>query len=174
MMETNEGQPMVKLVTTEVESDDGSEGLTHQVYAFFAHSFLALVAWGAMMLLGYVINPEYIPQIVIFALSFLIPLVAGALIVGARPSQIAPHIWLAGIIWLLFLSLWIIDLPTGPNACNQCSATEKIVRSLFSYPSPSGLMDDNGPFFGSWPAIATIGYAVGAGIVQARRKQPAK
>jgi hypothetical protein len=90
---------------------------------------------------------------------------------GIRPSEIAPHIWLAGIIWLLFLSLWLLDLPTGPNACNQCAPTEKLVRSFFSYPNPSGLIDDNGPFFGTWPAIATIGYAVGAGLVHSRRKK---
>jgi hypothetical protein len=164
---------MVKF-STGIEADDDSEKLTHQVSGFFTHSFLALAVWVAMMLLGYAINPAYIPQLVIFILSFLVPLVAGALIVGAWPSEIAPNVWLAGIIWLLFLSLWIIDLPTGPNACNNCSATEKIVRSLFSYPEPSGLIDDNGPFFGSWPAIAMIGYAVGAGIVQSRRKQPAE
>jgi hypothetical protein len=127
-----------------------------------------------MMLVGYVINPAYIPQVVIYILSFLIPLSTGALIVGARLSEIAPHIWLAGIIWMLFLSLWFLDLPTGPNACNQCDATEKIVRSFFSYPTPSGLMDDNGPFFGTWPAIATIDYCIGAAIVQARRKKSAR
>ena len=165
---------MVRLVSTGVEADDGSEKLTRQVFAFFAHSILALVAWVAMMLVGYAINPAYIPQIAVFVLSFLVPLVAGALIVSSRPSEIAPHIWLAGIIWLLFLSLWVIDLPTGPNACNNCSATEKIVRTFFSYPEPSGLIDDNGPFFGSWPAIAMIGYGIGAGIVQARRKKPAE
>jgi hypothetical protein len=165
---------MAKFVSASIEADDGSETLTHQVFAFFGHTSIALAIWGFMMLVGYIINPAYIPQIVISILSFLVPLVAGALIIGARPSETAPHIWLAGIIWLLFLSLWLLDLPTGPNACNQCAPTEKILRSFFSYPTPGGLMDDNGPFFGTWPAIATIGYAVGAGIVQARRKKPAE
>ena len=165
---------MAKSVIIEIEADDGSETLTHQVFAFFGHTLIAVVIWGAMMLVGYVINPAYVPQIVISILSFLIPFIVGALIVSARPSEIAPHIWLAGIIWVLFLSLWLLDLPTGPNACSQCAATEKIVRSFFSYPTPSGLMDDNGPFFGTWPAIAIIGYGIGAGIVQIRRKKSAK
>ena len=165
---------MAKLISTGVEADDGSETLTHQVFAFFGHTLIAVAVWGTMMLVGYIINPAYIPQPVILVLSFLVPLVAGALIVGARPSEIALHIWLAGIIWILFLSLWLLDLPTGPNACNQCAPTEKIVRSFFSYPTPSGLIDDNGPFFGTWPAIATVGYAMGAAIVQGRRKKPAK
>jgi hypothetical protein len=165
---------MAKSVTIEVEVDDGSETLTRQVFAFFGHTLIAIGTWGAMMLIGYVINPPYIPQIVISILSLLVPLVAGMLIVSVRPSEMAPHVWLAGIIWMLFLSLWLLDLPTGPNACNQCAATEKIVRSFFSYPTPSGLIDDNGPFFGTWPAIATIGYGIGAAIVQARRKKSAK
>jgi hypothetical protein len=165
---------MAKLISTGIEADDGSETLTHQVFAFFGHTLIALSVWGAMMLVGYIINPAYIPQLVISVLSFLVPLIVGALIVGARPSEIAPHIWLAGIIWILFLSLWLLDLPTGPNACNQCAPTEKIVRSFFSYPTPSGLIDDNGPFFGTWPAIATVGYAMGAALVQGRRKKLAK
>jgi hypothetical protein len=164
---------MVKLITTAAEEDDGSEKLTRQVSGFFAHCFLAVVVWVAMMLVGYAINPAYVPQPIVLALSLLVPLVAGALIARAHPSEMAPQIWLGGIIWMLFLSLWIMDIPTGPNACNQCSATEKIVRSLFSYPSPSGLMDDNAPFFITWPAAAMIGYAIGAGIMQGRKTRPA-
>lgn len=165
---------MVKLITTAAEENEGSENLTRQVSGFFAHCFLAVLAWIAMMLIGYVINPANVPQPVVLALSLVVPLVAGALITCARPSEMAPHIWLGGIIWMLFLSLWIIDLPTGPNACNECSATDKIVRSLFSYPSPSGLMDDNAPFFVTWPAAAMIGYAIGARITQPRKKRPTK
>ncbi len=162
---------MAKLISTAIDADDGSETLTRQVFAFFGHTLIALAVWAAVMLVGYIVNPAYVPQVAISVLSFVIPCIAGAVVVSTRPSEIAPHIWLAGIIWMLFLSLWLLDLPTGPNACDQCAATEKIVRSFFSYPSPSGLIDDNGPFFGTWPAIATIGYGIGAGILQARRKK---
>jgi hypothetical protein len=165
---------MAKLIATGIDADDGSETLVHQIFAFFGHTLIALAIWAAMMLVGYIINPAYIPQIVISAFSFLVPLVTGAIITGAKPSEIAPHVWLAGIIWLLFLSLWLLDLPAGPNACNQCVPIEKILRSFFSYPAPSGLIDDNGPFFGTWPPMATIGYAVGAGLVQSRRKKQAE
>lgn len=165
---------MVKPITTVIETDDASDQLTHQVTSFFAHCFLAIASWAVLMLVGQAINPTSVPQIAVFVLSFAVPLVAGALIARIRPSEMAGQIWLAGIIWILFLSLWITDLPTGPNACNSCSATEKIVRSLFSYPSPSGLIDDDGPFLISWPALAMIGYSIGAAIVQVRRKRPAE
>src|ERR1700742_3484097 len=109
---------MARLVTTGIDADDGSETLTRQVSAFFGHPLIALAVWAAVMIVGYLINPAYIPQLAISILSFLIPLVTGALIINARPSETAPHVWLAGIIWLLFFSLWLLDLPTGPNACN--------------------------------------------------------
>ena len=28
----------------------------------------------------------------------------------------------------MIMSLWILDMPTGPNECNQCGATEKLTR----------------------------------------------
>jgi hypothetical protein len=162
---------MVKLLNPGAEEDDGSEKLINEIFAFFVHVLIALAAWIAMMMVGYTIHPASVPQVAVFALSMFVPLVVGYLVMRFRPNEMAAHIWLAGIIWLLFLSLWIIDLPTGPNACNNCSATEKIVRTLFSIPSPSGLLDDNGPFFGTWPAMAMIGYAIGAGLVLTKKKQ---
>jgi hypothetical protein len=61
-------------------------------------------------------------------------------------------------------------MPTGPNACYQCSATEKLTRTLFSIPRPSGLIDDNGPIYGTWPAAALFGYAIGARLALRQRK----
>lgn len=162
---------MVKRFTPGTEEDDGSDKLVGEVISFFAHMLVALAAWIVMMLIGYALHPPYVPQVVVFALSTFVPLVAGYFVTRFRPNKMAAHIWLGGVIWLLFLSLWIIDLPTGPNACNNCSATEKIVRTLFSIPSPSGLLDDNGPLFGTWPAMAMIGYAVGAGLVLTTKKK---
>jgi hypothetical protein len=62
----------------------------------------------------------------------------------------------------MIIALWILDMPTGPNACVQCDAAEKITRTFFSLPGPSGLIDDDGPFIGTWPAAALFGYALGA------------
>ncbi len=163
---------MVKLIsTTGAEIDDGSEKLTRQVFSFFLHCVIAVAVWVGLMVVGYLINPTSVPQVIVSALSVLVPLIAGYIIIRIKPNEMASHIWLAGVIWLLLLSLWIIDLPTGPNACNACSPTEKIVRSLFSTPGPSGLMDDNGPFFGTWPALSLVGYSIGAGLALRRLRR---
>jgi hypothetical protein len=74
----------------------------------------------------------------------------------------AASVWLLGLIWLLIISLWVLDMPTGPNQCFQCDATDKLTRTFFSIPRPSGLIDDDGPFIGTWPAAALVGYSIGA------------
>jgi hypothetical protein len=42
-------------------------------------------------------------------------------------------------------------------------------RTFFSLPKPSGLIDDDGPILGTWPAAALIGYAIGAQLALKRR-----
>ena len=74
------------------------------------------------------------------------------------------------LIWLLILSLWVLDMPTGPNACYQCGAREKLTRTFFSLPRPSGLIDDNGPFFGTCPAAALVGHLLGAPMAVRKRR----
>ncbi|HKF46300.1 MAG TPA: hypothetical protein VKB38_03010 [Terracidiphilus sp.] len=152
--------------------DDASDKLSHQVVAFFLHSVIALGAWLALMLVGYALNPRSVSQSVILALSIAVPLIVGLFIARVKPEEMAGHVWLAGVIWLLIVSLWILDMPTGPNLCNQCGATEKLTRTLFSLPQPSGLIDDNGPFFGTWPAAALIGYAIGVKVALRKKAAP--
>jgi len=159
---------MAKLVID--DDDDGSERLSQQAISFFLHILFALGAWMGMMILGYAIDPHSANQTVILLLSILVPLTFGNLIARFKPDEMAGHIWLAGLIWMLIVSLWILDMPTGPNACFECGATEKLTRTLFSLPRPSGLIDNNGPFFGTWPAAALLGYSIGARFVLARRK----
>ena len=66
----------------------------------------------------------------------------------------ASAVWLLGLIWLMIVALYIVDMPTRPNQCYQCGVTEKLTRTLFSIPTPSGLIDDDGPFLGTWPSDA--------------------
>jgi len=134
------------------------------------HILFALGSWMGMMILGYAIDPRSVNQTIILLLSILVPMTFGNLVTRFKPDEMAGHIWLAGLIWLLIVSLWILDMPTGPNACFECGATEKLTRTLFSFPRPSGLIDNNGPFFGTWPAAALFGYAIGARFVLSRRK----
>ena len=136
--------------------------LGKQTASFFAHALLALSAWSALMTVGYVINPENVPQALILTASSIVPLILGLLVNRSRQSAMAAEVWLLGIIWAMVIALWIVDMPTGPNQCFQCTLGEKLSRTFLSVPMQSGLVDDDGPFLGTWPAAALVGYALGA------------
>ncbi len=155
------------LVTDE---DDGTDKLSQQALSFSLHTILAVGSWFLLMLAGYALNPPAVSQVIVLFLSILVPMIAGNLIARFRRDEMALHVWLVGLIWLLIMSLWVLDMPTGPNACFQCGATEKLARTFFSLPRPSGLVDDNGPFFGTWPAAALLGYSIGARIALRRKR----
>jgi hypothetical protein len=148
-------------VQTDFEEQSRSR-LSAQALSFFLHSLLALGSWMALMLLGYAINPVGVPQLAILLLSLAVPLIVGFLVARIHPTEMATLVWLLGLIWFLIVCLWIMDMPTGPNQCFQCEATEKITRTFFSWPRPSGLIDNDGPFIGTWPVAALFGYSIGA------------
>ena len=156
-----------------LHSDEStSSQFTQQVISFSLHIVLALGTWFALMLVGYALNPPEVSQFLILLLSFLVPLGVGNLIIRFKQDEMAPLVWLIGLIWLLIISLWILDMPTGPNECFQCDATEKLTRTFFSLPKPSGLIDNDGPFICTWPAAALIGYAIGARLGLKKRPEP--
>jgi hypothetical protein len=152
------------------EDEKAGNTLSHQAISFFLHSAIAVGAWLALMLAGYALNPSTVPQSLILLLSVAVALAAGYFFVQRKPDEMAAHVWLAGLIWVLIVSLWIVDMPTGPNACNDCGASEKLMRALFSIPRPSGLLDDNAPFLCTWPAAALVGYSIGARLAFRRRR----
>jgi hypothetical protein len=152
------------------EEDQVSDRLSGQALSFFLHTGIALGAWIALMLLGYALQPNSMSQSAILLLSLVVPLIVGFVFVRRKPDTMAGHIWLAGLIWVLIVSLWILDMPTGPNACNACGASEKLTRTLLSIPKPSGLIDNNGPFLCTWPAAALLGYSIGARLALRRKK----
>jgi len=145
--------------------------LTRQTLSFFLHSLLALATWVALMLVGYAVNPSGVSQSVILVLSMAVPLMAGLIVARVHPSEMATIVWLAGFIWLMIVGLHVLDLPTGPGRCFQCGAMEKLSRTFFSLPDASGLMDDDGPFLGTWPAAALVGYSIGAWLGMRRRAE---
>ena len=156
--------------------EDSPRRLSRQALWFFVHTSLAIGTWFALMLAGYALNPPWFtegvyPQSAILVVSLLVPLLVGLVVNRFRQDDMAPLIWLMGLIWALIICLWILDMPTGPGECFQCDATEKLSRTFFSWPSPSGLIDNDGPFFCTWPAAALIGYAIGARL--SLRKRPA-
>jgi hypothetical protein len=152
------------------EEEDRGESLLKQAISFFLHTVIAVAAWLGMMMVGYALNPVSAPQGIVLLLSIVVPLIVGNIVARIRPNEMASHVWLAGLIWILVMGLWIIDMPTGPNACMDCGATDKLMRTLFSIPKPSGLIDNNGPFFGTWPAAATLGYSIGAYLAMRGRR----
>lgn len=143
--------------------------LSNQAIWFFAHAALAIGSWLALMLVGYIINPPGVSQVIILILSICVPLLVGFAFTRIHQDEMAKVVWLAGLIWMLIISLWILDMPTGPNACFQCDATEKLTRTFFSLPRPSGLIDNDGPFLGTWPAAALLGYSIGAHLALRRK-----
>jgi len=144
--------------------------LSRQSLWFVIHSVLALVAWFVLMVAGYALSPEGVSQSFILVLSMLVPLVVGYFVAQIHPDEMATAVWLLGLIWLLIISLWVLDMPTGPNQCFQCDATDKLTRTFFSIPKPSGLIDDDGPFLATWPAAALVGYSIGAWLAFRRLK----
>jgi hypothetical protein len=153
------------------DDENNSSKFSQQALSFIVHIALALGSWLALMFVGYVLNPPAIPQLAILALSFLVPFGVGNVVTRYRQDEMAPLVWLIGLIWVLIISLWILDMPTGPNQCFQCDATEKLTRTFFSLPKPSGLIDNDGPFLCTWPAAAFLGYAIGAGLALKKRTE---
>ncbi len=156
-------------ILLQADEDDGTDKLSRQALSFALHTILAVSAWLLLMLGGYALNPVSVSQAIVLVLSIVVPLIAGNFVARLRPDEMATHVWLVGLIWLLIVSLWVLDMPTGPNECFQCGAAEKLTRTFFSIPRPSGLLDDNGPFFGTWPAAALLGYSVGARLALKKR-----
>ena len=142
--------------------------MPNQALWFVLHALLALATWFALMLIGYAMNPAGVSQWMILALSLGIPLVVGLIATKIHPDGMASAVWLLGLIWILIVALWVLDMPTGPNRCLDCDATQKLTRTFFSWPRPSGLMDDDGPFLGTWPAAALFGYSIGAWLGRKR------
>jgi len=153
----------------ETEEDRSDSKLTRQAVSFFVNTLLALGSWLGLMFLGYALNPPGVSQTLILVFSMLVPFVVGNIITRFRQDEMATLVWLVGLIWVLIISLWILDMPTGPNACFQCDASEKLTRTFFSLPKPSGLIDNDGPFLGTWPAAALVGYSIGARLALRRR-----
>jgi hypothetical protein len=161
---------MQSLLLRDEDEDSGSSRLLRQAVSFLVHAAIALGVWLALMLVGYAVNPSSFSQLLILLLSLGVPLIVGFIITRIRQDDMATAVWLLGLIWLMIVALWIVDMPTRPNECFQCGVSQKLTRTLFSLPSPSGLIDDDGPFIGTWPAAALIGYSIGAAFAMRRKE----
>lgn len=162
---------MDSLLATDEDEDKSASRLVRQAVSFLVHAALALGSWIALMAVGYALQPENVSQLLILALSLAVPLVVGYIVTRIRQDDMATVVWLLGLIWIMIVALWIVDMPTRPNECFQCGVSDKLTRTLFSLPTPSGLIDDDGLFIGTWPAAALIGYSIGAALALRKKHE---
>ena len=149
--------------------DETNTKVFAQALWFFLHAIFSVLAWGAMMAVVSLFRPENVPAGATLAASFAWPLIAGYAIVRIRASEVASLVWLAGMVWLMIMGLMVLDMPTGVGACYHCGATDKLVLTFFSLNRDSGMLDGQGRFLGTWPAVAMIGYSIGARIAMRGR-----
>jgi hypothetical protein len=161
-------------MTTETEEADIREekvtNLAEQALWVLIHTLLAAVSWATMMLLITFAKPESVPVMITLALSFAIPFVVGNIFTRIKQNDMAPYTWLIGLIWFLIICLWILDMPTGPNQCYHCDASQKLYLTFFSPGEDSGLIDNEGRLVGTWPAVAFIGYGIGSRFALKRKR----
>jgi hypothetical protein len=166
-------------MTTEVEEveileeEEKVSNLAEQALWVLIHTLLAAGSWAAMMLLITFAKPESVPVMITLALSFTIPFVVGNIFTRIKQDDMAPYTWLVGLIWFLIICLWILDMPTGPNQCYHCDASQKLYLTFFSPSEDSGLIDNEGRLIGTWPAVAFIGYGIGARFALRRKRASA-
>ena len=152
------------------EEEESGSNLAEQAIWVLIHTLLAIGSWAAMMLLITMARPDNVPVLITLSLSFTVPFLVGNIFTRVKQNDMAPYMWLVGLIWFLIICLWILDMPTGPNQCYHCDASQKIFLTFFSPSEDSGLIDNEGRFIGTWPATAWIGYGIGARIALKRKR----
>ena len=154
-----------------LEEEEKVSNLANQALWVFLHVLVAIGSWIAMMLLITLARPASVPVLATTMISFLVPFVVGFIFNRLKQNEMAPYTWLIGLIWFLVICLWILDMPTGPNQCYHCDASQKIYLTFFSFTEPSGLIDNQGQLIGTWPAIAFAAYGIGAGMALKKKKK---
>lgn len=152
------------------EEEEKVTNLAEQALWVFLHSILAVGSWLVLVFLISLAHPESVPVLITLALSFTAPFIVGNIFTRFKQNDMAPYTWLIGLIWFLIICLWILDMPTGPNQCFHCDASEKIYLTFFSPSEDSGLIDGQGRFVGTWPAMAFLGYGIGSRLALKRKK----
>ena len=136
--------------------------LLAEAFWFFSHTFISLFAYAAMVTAIYFAKPDHFSMLLASVLAFVVPGLAGLIIAMIWPNEIARYVWIFGLIYFSIVCVYVLDLPTGPGLCEHCGAVSKLWRTLVTFDHPSGLMETNGNLLGTWPALANIGYAIGA------------
>jgi hypothetical protein len=153
-----------------LEEEQRVATLGEQALWVLIHLLLAVGSWAVMMAAITLAKPDYVPVLVTLALSFSFPFLVGNFFTRWKQNDMAPYMWLIGLIWFLIICLWILDMPTGPNQCYHCDASQKLYLTFFSLNEDSGLIDNEGRMVGTWPAVAFIGYGIGARMALKKRQ----
>jgi len=162
-MNPEDAQMSVETDEIEVlEEEEKVANLAEQALWVLIHMVLAIGSWVTTILVISLMKPDNVPVIITTALSFTVPFLVGNIFTRIKQNDMAPYTWLVGMIWFLIICLWILDMPTGPNQCYHCDASQKIFLTFFSPVEDSGLIDGQGRFVGTWPAVAFIGYGIGS------------
>jgi hypothetical protein len=172
-MNMNPDEAQMSVETDEIEVQEEEENvanLAEQALWVLIHVVLAIGSWVAMVLVITLLKPDNVPVVVTTALSFTVPFLVGNIFTRIKQNDMAPYTWLVGMIWFLIICLWVLDMPTGPNQCYHCDASQKLFLTFFSPVEDSGLIDGQGRFVGTWPAVAFIGYGIGARFAFKKRK----
>lgn len=150
--------------TAPVITDKSLEQILSQIASFFIHIIFSLLIFVALFMFISFVNPTDLPAIITTLLTFLVPMVGAYLIHMRGVRTEGPNIWIAGVVWLLMVMVYVLELPTGPGKCEHCTAVSKIALTLFTMTEGSNLMNGEGRLWGTWPALAMIGYSVGAAM----------
>jgi len=153
-----------------LEEEERVSTLGEQALWVLIHLVVAAGSWAAMMAAITLAKPDYVPVLVTLALSFSVPFLVGNFFTRWKQNDMAPYMWLVGMIWFLIICLWILDMPTGPNQCFHCDASQKLYLTFFSLNEDSGLIDNDGRMIGTWPAVAFIGYGIGSRLALKKRR----
>jgi hypothetical protein len=145
-----------------ISTDKSPEQMALQITSFIVHILISLAVYLGIFLVLTVINPTDMPAIFVTLLVFVLPLAVAYIIHTSGRRTAAPAIWIAGVVWLLMVMVYVLELPTGPGRCENCTAVSKITLTLFNMSQGSNLLNGEGRVIGTWPALAMVGYAIGA------------
>lgn len=149
----------------EIRGNKSLGDLGKEAGSFALHTILAVVVLVLLLVAFSIQHPDPTdsgPKLLCTALSFIVPMIAGFLIIRFRQDPIAQYIWISGLVFFSLVCVWVLSLPTGNGLCNDCGAVDKLWRTFFSINHGSGLMGGDGLMIGTWVPLSMFGYAMGA------------
>jgi hypothetical protein len=144
-----------------------------EIIRFFVHSFIPILIVAGFFLGTSDLHLSVpIPELVCAAFAFVVPALFGVVIALIWKDRVAMYVWIMGLLWFSIISVFVLDMPTGPGLCEHCGAGQKLWLTFFDMTQDSGLMNNNGRLVGTWPTLSLIGYSLGARLVLKDRTPP--